>query len=108
MSSDTPIEVRDNRDKSRFEATLDGHTAVVDYNLTPGRLLIAHTEVPQAIEGRGIASRMFNTVVATARSEHLMIVPVCPVFALWLRRHPEAHDLIDPGFLRSLGLSPSA
>jgi hypothetical protein len=98
------MDVTDNRESKRFEAALDGHTAVVEYNLTPGRMLIAHTEVPQAIEGRGIASRMYAKVLETAKAEDLVLVPVCPVFAMWLRRHPEAHPFIDPGFLRSLGL----
>lgn len=106
MSGDTAIDMRDNRAASRFEAALDGHTAVVEYNLTPGRMVIAHTEVPPAIEGRGVASRLFARVVETARAEGLVLVPVCPVFALWLKRQEEAHDLIDPGFRRSLGLSP--
>lgn len=104
MSLDTPVAVTDNRARSRFEAVLDGHTAVVEYNLTPGRMLIAHTEVPPAIEGRGVASRLFTQVLETARAEGLVLVPVCPIFAMWLRRHPEAHSQIDPGFLRSLGL----
>lgn len=106
MSGDAQIEVVDNRERSRFEAALDGQVAVADYNLTPGRMIIAHTEVPQAIEGRGVASRLYAKVLETARTDNLVLVPVCPVFALWLRRHPEAHPLIDPGFLRSLGLAP--
>ncbi len=106
MSGDTPVAVSDNREKSRFEAVLDGQTAVVEYNLSPGRMLIAHTEVPVEIEGRGVASRLYAKVIETARAEGLILIPVCPVFALWLKRHEEVHDLIDPGFRRSLGLSP--
>ena len=104
MTNPVDIPVRDNRERSRFEAEIDGHTAIVEYSLSDGRILIAHTEVPKPIEGRGIASALYRAVLAVARSEERMVVPVCPVFALYVKRHPEAHDILDPGFRRSLGL----
>ena len=39
-----------------------------------------------------------------ASEEGRLVVPVCPVFALYVKRHAEAHDLLDPSFRRSLGL----
>jgi predicted GNAT family acetyltransferase len=98
--------VRDNRERSRFEVEIDGLVAVVDYNRVAGGVVVAHTEVPKALEGRGIAGAMFRTLLAEARRDGLRIIPVCPVFALYLKRHEEVHDLVDPGFRRSLGLPP--
>lgn len=98
------VEVRDNRAAKRFEAALDGYAGRVEYNLIEGGMVISHTEVDPALEGRGVASRMFAKVLETARAEHLRLIPVCPLFAAWVKRHPESHDLIDPGFRRSLGL----
>ncbi len=106
MSETAAPVIRDNPDASRYEAELDGHVAVVDYNLIEGGIIIAHTGVPKSIEGRGAAGALFRAVLDRARAEGWRVVPVCPVFALWLKRHPEAHDLIDPGFRRSLGLTP--
>ena len=54
----------------------------------------------------GIAGKLFQAALASARAEGRRVVPVCPVFALYLKRHPEAHDIIDPSFRRSLGLPP--
>jgi predicted GNAT family acetyltransferase len=106
VAENQSIEVRDNREAKRFEAHVEGKVAVLEYNLTEGGLVIAHTEVPQALEGRGIARKLYETAIASARGEGRRIIPVCPVFALYVKRHPEMHDVIDPSFRRSLGLPP--
>lgn len=100
--------VRDNPARSRFEAEIDGLTAILEYNRVEGGIVVAHTEVPPPLEGRGIASAMFKALLTAAREEKLRVIPVCPVFARYLQRHSETHDLVDPGFRRSLGLPPLA
>jgi hypothetical protein len=106
--SNPDLPVRENRELSRFEAEIDGLVAVVEYNRIPGKIVVSHTEVPPKLEGRGIASAMYRTLLSAARTEGLQIIPVCPVFAVYIQRHPETHDLVDPGFRRSLGLPPLA
>jgi uncharacterized protein len=106
--SDFDVSVRENPALSRFEAEIDGLVAILEYNRIPGKIVVSHTEVPPKLEGRGIAGAMFKALLSAARTEGLQIVPVCPVFAIYLQRHPETHDLIDPGFRRSLGLPPRA
>ena len=104
MENPAEIAVRDNSEKHRFEAAVDGRLAILDYNLTEGRIVVAHTEVPKPIEGRGVASALYGALLSRARAEQRLVVPVCPVFALYVKRHPETHDLLDPSFRRSLGL----
>jgi predicted GNAT family acetyltransferase len=108
MRDGMDVTIRDNRDATRFEAAVDGKVGVVEYNLIKDGIVVAHTEVPPLLEGRGIAGRLFNAVIATARRESWRVIPVCPVFALWLQRHPETHDVIDPSYRRALGLPPLA
>lgn len=107
MNANEPT-VRDNRPEKRFETAIEGHVAVVEYNLIDGGIVVAHTEVPKAIEGRGVAGRLYEAVFAAARDEHRRVIPVCPVFALYIKRHPETHDVLDPSFRKSLGLPPLA
>jgi predicted GNAT family acetyltransferase len=104
MTSPAEIPVRDNPEKHRFEAEVEGHLGILDYNLADRRIVVAHTEVPKAVEGRGIASALYRALLSDARQSGRMVVPVCPVFANYVKRHPEAHDLLDPSFRRSLGL----
>lgn len=103
MSLDADI--RDDRDARRYELTIDGQTAVVLYNEVAGGLLITETIVPPALEGQGIASRLAKHVLADIRERGLVILPTCPFFASYLRKHPaEYADIVHPSYRLALGL----
>ena len=98
-------EIRNNAEAHRYELTADGETAVVIYNLTGENLMITETLVPQSLEGRGIASRMAKHVAADAKARGLLILPVCPFFSAWLKKHPEQAALVHPTYRGILGLT---
>lgn len=86
--------VRDDPEAGRFEVTVDGKTAWLEYARGPHRLVLLHTEVPPALEGRGLAGRLARHAFERARQEGLEVVPECPFQRSWLERHPEYHDLL--------------
>jgi predicted GNAT family acetyltransferase len=92
------LQVTDETDVSRFEATVDGHTGVLEYRLDGDRLVLVHTEVPDELEGRGVGSGLVRAAVDRAEAEGLTIVPVCPFARSWLENHPEdaARVTIEP------------
>jgi predicted GNAT family acetyltransferase len=85
--------VRDNTERNRFELDADGHIAFSNYKRTDGVLTILHTEVPKALEGRGIGSALIRSVLDTARSQGLKVITVCPFAKSYIERHPEYADL---------------
>ena len=89
-----PDIVRDNKAQHRFEMGAGDGTAVVHYSLAPGVITLTHTEVPAALRGRGIASRLTRGVLEAARAEGLKVVPRCSFVAAFMRRHPEFNDLL--------------
>jgi predicted GNAT family acetyltransferase len=104
--SDTPLVIRDNREKHRFEADLgDGSFAIAEYKLLPHRIVFTHTEVPPQHEGQGIGSALIRFGLASARERGLKVVPVCPFFAAYIRSHAEEQDLLDPSWREKLGLT---
>ncbi|HEX4493486.1 MAG TPA: GNAT family N-acetyltransferase [Acidimicrobiia bacterium] len=82
-------EVRDNPPESRFEIEVDGHRGVLEYHRSGKRLVLIHTEVPHALEGRGIAGQLVRTAVDAAETDGLTVVPRCPYARAWLERHPD-------------------
>jgi predicted GNAT family acetyltransferase len=58
-----------------------------------GAMVIDHTGVPPAYEGRGIAAQLVNKAIADARQEGFKITPVCSYVVAQFRRHPEWADL---------------
>jgi predicted GNAT family acetyltransferase len=78
----------------RFEVALGDEQAVLNYHRRNNALVITHTGVPRAWEGRGIAASMTRAAFEYARAQGLSIVPVCSYAAAYLKRNPEYGDLI--------------
>ena len=78
---------------SRFEALFDGGIAVCAYRRDGPLLLLTHTEVPPAGEGRGIAAALVRATLDWARAEGLRVRPLCSYVAAYMRRHPETQEL---------------
>lgn len=98
-------EITDNRDTHRYELTIDDQTSVVMYNEVGGGLLITETMVPIPLEGRGIASRMAKHVLADIRERGLVILPTCPFFAGYLKKHAEHYaNIVHPSYRIALGI----
>lgn len=98
--------IRDNVEKHRFELDLgDGSLAIAVYELRPGQIVFIHTEVPKAHEGRGIGSALIRFALQSARDRELKVVPICPFFAAYIRKHSEEQDLLDPAYRKVLGLA---
>ena len=64
------------------------------YRRRNGRLALIHTEVDEALEGRGLGSRLVATALDDARREGLEVVPLCPFVARFIDRNPEYQDLL--------------
>lgn len=73
----------------RFQTVVDGYAAELIYRVNGDRMVITHTGVPPAVEGRGIGSALVRAAVEEASARDLTIVPLCPFVGAWLDRHPE-------------------
>ena len=92
-------EVRDSSEKRRFEIDLgDGSFAIAQYSLSAGKIIFPHTEVPPEHESQGLGSLLIRTALAAARKRRLLVVPLCPFFAAYMKKHPEEQDLLDPAY----------
>lgn len=85
--------IQNNTAHSRFETTVEGHLAVVDYELEGEVLRLTHTTVPAALEGRGIAGALVAAALAHARAQNLKVDPQCPYARSYMERRPETQDL---------------
>ncbi|HLZ74669.1 GNAT family N-acetyltransferase [Phenylobacterium sp.] len=101
--ADTPTVVM-NEATSRFEAYLDGETAFTEYVLHNGAMVLPHTVVPPAFEGRGVGSALAKAALGYAREHGLSVKPSCPFIAGYIQKHPEWADIVDPKFRERLGL----
>jgi uncharacterized protein len=75
-----------NSSVNRFEVTIEGHLAKVDYRMSGNRMIITHTEVPDALRGKGIAEQLVAFAVKYARKEGLEVVAECDYANRFLNR----------------------
>lgn len=78
-----------------FEAVVDGLRSECAYRLSPGLVTLFHTEVPRALQGRGVAAALVAAALDWARVQGLKVRPSCSYVALYIRRHPETQDLLE-------------
>ena len=88
-------EVKDNPATSRFEMASGGAVAFVEYGATgDGRIVLLHTEVPEALSGQGVGSKLVRGTLDAVRAEGLKVVPRCEFVAAYIGRHPEYRDMV--------------
>jgi predicted GNAT family acetyltransferase len=87
-------DVRNNKEKARYELEVDGHLAIAEYRLRPGRISFTHTEVPDALAGRGVGKRLVKAALDDVRAQGLKVVPICPFVKHYIDTHPEEQDLL--------------
>ena len=92
-TNDTPITL--NEAKHRFELTVDGQEAYVRFERFPGGIAYTHTIVPDALSGRGIASRLARHVLDYAAEQKLSVRPDCPYIRAYIEKHPEYQPLVQ-------------
>jgi predicted GNAT family acetyltransferase len=88
------IEVINNRAQNRYEVNLGDEVAVIIYEPGEKSITFLHTEVPPALEGQGLASKLAKFALEDARAQHLSVTPLCPFVASYIRRHPDYMSLL--------------
>lgn len=82
--------------KGRYALRLDDHEAELTYSrLGETAIIIDHTEVPDALRGRGAGQALVARAVEDARAEGRRIVPLCPFAKAQIARHPEWQDVLQ-------------
>ncbi|MBI3745047.1 MAG: N-acetyltransferase [Chloroflexi bacterium] len=88
--------ITDQPEARRFVARLGSELAgFIDYRRLGDRLILVHTEVPAAFEGRGIASVLAHDVLDGARARQDRVSIRCPYLDEYVRRHPEFAPAAD-------------
>ncbi len=89
-----PVTVRHNAAEHRYEALVDGHLSVCEYEVVDDKTVFTHTLVPPELRGRGIAEQLVRAALADARAAGQKVVPACSYVAVFIRRNREFQDLL--------------
>ena len=84
----------ENEEMKRYETTVDGHLAKLDYMGSRTSRALVHTEVPDELEGQGIGSALAKFALEDAREKGHKVIVTCPFVIAYIRRHPEYRDVV--------------
>jgi predicted GNAT family acetyltransferase len=76
----------------RFTTEVDGSRAQLDYTLAGGVMTIAHTGVPPAIGGRGVAGELMAAALGAARVAGWSVTPACSYAKSYMAKHAQGSD----------------
>lgn len=96
------VTVLHDEEAHRFETDVNGLRALITYRPFPDRIVFAHTEVPSALEGKGLAAKLARTALDFARANCLHVVLLCPYVSGFIREHPQYRNLVRAEDLQSL------
>lgn len=94
MKEDLQLEVNDKN--GFFHIDIDGKTeAKMTFVFAgPNKIIIDHTEVNEAFNGKGFGKKMVAKAVEFAREKNIKIVPLCPFAKKVFDKNPEFNDVL--------------
>jgi hypothetical protein len=78
----------------RLTLELEGGAVWTAYRRDGQVLALTHVEADPQLRGSGAAGRFMQAVVEYARAKGLKLRPICSYAVVWLKRHPEAADVM--------------
>lgn len=86
-----------NPEKNRFELSIEGELAVIDYTFKKSinQIFLVHTEVPEALRGNGWGEKLVGDSLEIIRNKGYKVVPICPFVITYLKRHKSYLNLVD-------------
>ncbi|MBT0609098.1 GNAT family N-acetyltransferase [Aequorivita echinoideorum] len=92
------MELIDNKQKNRFEYKIEDNNAIVEYKIDNNVISLTHTEVPDELQGQGIASKMTEEVLQNLSDKNLKVKPLCPFIKSYIKRNPEWKEIVADGY----------
>ena len=86
--------VVDDREKHRFIFEAEGAVGVLEYREEANQLYLVHTEVPEALAGRGIAGMLVKAALMRAARDGFEVVPECSYARHWLEAHADVAERV--------------
>lgn len=92
------IPVVKNDETNRFELTVDGYIAFIDFKQEDKVIKLIHTEVPEELGGRGVAAALVEKTLNYLEINNFSLFPYCPYVFAYIKKHPEWKRIVHSNF----------
>ena len=95
--ADLQVEFEETDSKGRYVYRApEGEEAEITFSrVSPTRIIVDHTGVPESMRGQGIGEALAAHVVEDARGKGIAIIPLCPFFKAMAQRHEDWQDVVE-------------
>ena len=83
------LEIVKNNTSHRFELTVDGFTAFIDFRESGTDLALIHTESPEELAGRGVAAALVEKTLIYLEQHNYSLLPYCPYVFAFIKKNRE-------------------
>jgi uncharacterized protein len=83
------INIVNNERQEQFQASVDGEIAYMEYRFKDDMIVLMHTDVPDRLSGKGIATSLAAFAFKYAKEKGLKVKVYCPFVLTFVKRHPE-------------------
>lgn len=93
------LQIINNEEQQQFEYRAEDNLATLTYKFYKKDIAFMHTNVPESLAGKGIASALAASAFEYAKKINRKVMVYCPFVAAYLRKHPELKDQLDKQYL---------
>lgn len=93
------LNITNNEEQQQFEYREGDVLATLTYRFYKKDIAFMHTEVPESLAGKGIASALAAAAFEYARNIRKKVMVYCPFVGAYIKRHPELREQLDKDYL---------
>ena len=88
------FEIIHDKEKKKFFVLIGDYECLLQYSESDNVLDFAHTYVPFALRGKGIAAQILKTAAEFAQKNNKKVIPSCSYAYAFFNRYPEYEELV--------------
>lgn len=92
------LDVVKNNNNNRFELTVNGFVAFIDFVQEDKIIKLIHTESPAELAGQGAATAVIEKTLEYLETNYLELVPLCPLVFAYIKKNPEWKRIVVESF----------
>ncbi|MTG97735.1 N-acetyltransferase [Myroides albus] len=87
-----------NMQGNRFELTVDGYTAFIDFQEEGKVIKLIHTESPEELAGRGVAMALVEKTLLYIEQNQYELIPLCPLVYSFIKKNSDWKRVVSKEF----------
>lgn len=87
-----------NEAEKQFELKVDDKTAFIEYHKEDDKIVMTHTEAPEALRGEGVAKELVKHSLQHVKDNNMKVVPLCSYVADYIDKNEQWHDIVSEGY----------